>query len=295
MTSTELHAVDSRLECVEDLTEPQRLQLQRDAAEAAGVTVRFRDPAPWGEGPALTVIPPGIFFMGSPDEEFGRRPDEGPQQLMSVRRSFAIGCHVVTAEEFDRFGADAGWHPRPELIWPAGTYPVMNVRLSDARLFCRWLSAQTGGRYRLPTEAEWEYAARAGTTGPFYFGDTVSCREVHFNSSFPYEEAKQNRRWYLPRCMPPLGPLQVGSKAPNLWGLHEVHGNMWEFTESRWTDSHVDVARDAGFSTTREGARIVTRGGSWFDAAVRARSAARRSRVWDELDTNLGFRLVREL
>lgn len=296
MAVSEQYTVDARLECIEELCESRRVALQQEAADAAGVAVRFRDVLPDGsEGPEMVVIPPGVFYMGSPETEFGHRPEEGPQQLMSVPGSFAIGRFTVTAEQFERFRHATGWYLRPDLIWVSGTVPVINVRLSDARLYARWLSEQTGASYRLPTEAEWEYAARAGATTPFHFGESVSCREVHFNPSFPYEEARQRRRWYLPRCVPMSRALAVGSKPANLWGLHEVHGNVWEFTESRWTESHTGVVRDARHATARAGGRIVTRGGSWFDAAVLARSAARRPRVWDELDVNLGFRLVRAL
>lgn len=296
MAFSELYTVDARLECMEELPGSQRLQLQRAAAEDVGLPVRFRDPLrDGGEAGDMAVIPAGVFYMGSPATEFGHRPEEGPQQLMSVARSFAIGCHTVTARQFERFCDATGWRPRPDLIWVRGVVPVINVRLSDARLYARWLSEQSGAHYRLPTEAEWEYAARAGTTTAFHFGESVSCREVHFNPSFPYEEARRNRRWYLPRCAPKSRALDVGVMPPNLWGLHEVHGNVWEFTESRWTDSHLEVARDASQPTSRPGARVVVRGGSWFDPAVLARSAARRPRVWDELDVNLGFRLVREL
>ncbi len=288
--------IDSRLPCVEDVGEAQRLSLQHEAARTAGLPVRFEDRLRDGSpGPALIVIPAGLFHMGSPPDEFGRCPEEGPQQLMFVGRAFAIGRYTVTAEQFERFRLATGWHRRRDLIWARGKHPVMNVRLTDAMDFAAWLSSETGQRYRLPTEAEWEYAARAGSTSAFHFGDTASCREVHFNPSFPYEEARQNRKWFLPRCLPSSGALEVGSKAPNLWGLHEVHGNVWEFTLSRWTKSHVGVDRDAAAPTLRKGKWITVRGGSYFDTALLARSAARRPRVWDELDINLGFRLLREL
>lgn len=288
--------IDSRLPCVEDLDARERLALQHAAAAAAGLPVRFEDRLRDGSpGPALIVVPAGLFHMGSPPEEFGRRAEEGPQQLMFVSRPFAIGRYTVTAEQFERFVRASGWRWRSDLIRAQGAHPVMNIRLREAMEFAAWLSEETGEHYRLPTEAEWEYAARAGSTTAFHFGDTASCREVHFNPSFPYEEARQNRKWFLPRCMPSSGAMEVGSKPPNLWGLHEVHGNVWEFTLSRWTESHVGVDRDAALGTLRKRKWITVRGGSYFDSALLARSAARRPRVWDELDVNLGFRLLREL
>jgi formylglycine-generating enzyme required for sulfatase activity len=124
----------------------------------------------------------------------------------------------------------------------------------------------------------------------------VSCREIHFNAAFPYEEARQRRRWFLPRCLPLPSTLPVGDKPPNTWGLHEVHGNVWEFTASPWTESHHNARRDGGIDPGEgDPVRIVVKGGSWFDAAIYARSASRRPRLRDEMDVNLGLRLVREL
>jgi formylglycine-generating enzyme required for sulfatase activity len=117
----------------------------------------------------------------------------------------------------------------------------------------------------------------------------VSCREVHFNATLPYEEARQKRRFFLPRCVPLNRALPVGGRPGNTWGLHDMHGNMWEFTRTQWHDSHAAEQRDT------KAKRIVVKGGSWFDAAVFARSAARRPRLRDELDVNLSFRVLREL
>ena len=157
------------------------------------------------------------------------------------------------------------------------------------------MNKQTGQHYRFPTESEWEYAARAGTNSAFHFGDEVTCKDVHFNSLFPYNEAKQKKRWYLPQCAPMVTALEVGSKPPNNWGLHEVHGNIWEFTDTPWRDSHVNSNRDGTVDSSFISSAIVTKGGSWFDDAIHARSASRKKRLYDEMDTNLGFRVVRDL
>jgi hypothetical protein len=157
------------------------------------------------------------------------------------------------------------------------------------------LSEETGQRYRLPTEAEWEFAARAGTRSAFAFGEAIGCRDVHFNSLFPYAERRERRKWYVPLCIPTPRPLDVGSFQPNLWGLYDMHGNVQEFTSSPWRDSHVDLPRNGVYRRTGNEEWVVVKGGSWFDPAVACRSAARRRRHVTEIDTNLGFRVLREL
>jgi formylglycine-generating enzyme required for sulfatase activity len=280
----------AELPFVPDLSEQQRLQLQWDTAARLGLSVSFHDPLrDGGNGPQLMLVPGGSFEMGSPPHEFGHRPDEGPQHYRHITRPFALGRCTITADEFARFERDTGWHWRSDLIVAEGNLPVMNIRIADAEHYCRWLSEQTGHRYRLPTEAEWEYACRAGTTTPFHFRDSVSCREVHFNATLPYDEAKQRRRFFLPRCVPLNSALPVGDRPANIWGLHDMHGNMWEFTSTDWSDHHRPG------QPTRRSKWIVVKGGSWFDAAVFARSAARRPRLRDELDVNLGLRVVREI
>ncbi len=277
------------------LSERARLQLQWDTAAGLGLPVSFSDPLPDGTtAPTMMVIPAGTFEMGSPATEFGHSSSEGPQHYRQIPQAFALSRYTVTAREFARFEQAVGWRWRSDLINARDDFPVMNIRIHEAEWYCRWLSEQTGQHYRLPTEAEWEHACRAGSTSAFHFGDTVSCREVHFNASLPYEEARQKKRWYLPRCSPLAQSLPVGSKPPNPWGLHEMHGNVWEFTCSAWRPSH--GGSDEIVSGTAPGRKaMVVKGGSWFDAAVFARSASRRPRLRDELDVNLGLRLLREL
>lgn len=296
------HSADASLTGSQDLVfvhdlDVDALQaLQREAAERAGLPVVFRDAlGEGGEAPEMVVIPAGSFEMGSPRTEFGHSPEEAPVHYVALQRAFALGRYAVTADEFAAFQRDTGWRFRSDLITARGRHPVMNLRIADARRYCEWLSDRTGQRYRLPTEAEWEYACRAGTGTPFHFGESVSCKEVHFNATFPYDEARQNRRWFLPRCVPLPTALEVGSKPPNAWGLHEMHGNVWEFTLNPWTKSHIGAHRDGSIGESSYREWVVVKGGSWFDAAVLARSAARRPRLRDELDVNLGFRLLREL
>lgn len=269
--------------------------LQRETAKKHKLPTFFSDDLKvGGKGPELAVIPAGRYEMGSAYEEFGHAREEHPQHYSNIQKPYAIGRFTVTAEDFEKFRADTEWFLRPELLWASGKEPVMNIRISDCQLYLDWLNEQTGQHYRLPTEAEWEYAARAGTSTAFHFGDDVTCKEVHFNALFPYNEAKEKKRWYLPRCMPMPKAIEVGTKPENFWGLHEVHGNVWEFTDTPWQDSHINANRD-GSSSNHYSPWIVTKGGSWFDDAVWARSASRKKRLFDEMDTNLGFRVLREI
>ncbi len=279
-----------------DISPEQRLELQQQTALEFGIPPFFHDTLKNGnKGPELSVIPSGMFEMGSTPKEFGHTIEEAPQHYVNIRTPFAMGRCTITAEEFDEFREATHWHLRPDLLWTKGKKPVANIRISDAKLYIKWLNQQTGQTYRLPTEAEWEYAARAGSTTPFYFGENVSCKEVNFDPTSPYNEKKQQKSWFLPRCVPWPFSMEVGSKPPNLWGLHDIHGNIWEFTDSPWTNSHIGAHRDGSASISNHSQWHTTKGGSWFDAAEKSRSAARMKRFFDELDTNLGFRVVREL
>jgi formylglycine-generating enzyme required for sulfatase activity len=279
------------------LDTPDLLDLQQRAAREAGVAVNFRDRSRDDVMvPEMMVVPAGEFEMGSDPSEYGHERSESPRRYVLIERPFALGRYTVTKAEFAAFQAATGWRPRPEVLWPtADRQPVFNVRPTDIEVYLDWLRGVTGKRYRLPTEAEWELAARAGTRTPFSFGDSVGCRDVHFNSLFPYEERRERRKWYIPLCIPTPRPLEVGNFPPNLWGLHDMHGNVQEFTSSPWRDSHVDLPRNGAYRRVGDEEWLVVKGGSWFDPAVACRSAARRRRRITEMDTNLGFRVLREL
>ena len=293
---TESIFFESQTKHLSELTTKQIISLQNETSHKLGLKNYFSDPMKaGGNAPEVAIIPAGLFEMGSNKDEFGHYKEEYPQHYIQIRKPFAIGRYAITAAEFARFKQDTEWYQRPELLWAKENEPVMNIRLADMKLYLQWLSKQTGKKYRLPTEVEWEYAARAGTNTAFHFGETVSCKEVHFDSTAPYEEARQNKRWFLPRCFPMPKAIPVGSKPANSWGLHEVHGNIWEYTSSRWKNSHLNANRDGTESSTSSSPWYVTKGGSWFDPAILSRSAARKKRLDDEMDTNLGFRILREL
>lgn len=271
-----------------DLNLQQTQAHQQQVATTLGLDVVLRDTLCDGSlAPEMVVIPPGVFDMGSAAGEFGHHPDEGPVRVVAVRQPYAMGRFTITAAEFVRFQRASGFRFRSDLIISRDQQPVINIRRSEAEAYAAWLSSETGQHYRLPSEIEWEYACRAGSVSAFAFGAEVSCKEVNFNPSFPYQEQQQKRKWYLPRCMPMSLPEPVGQKPGNAWGLHDMHGNVWEFTTDNWNDKYT--------AQSIRVQRIVVKGGSYFDSSTLARSAARRPRVVDELDVNLGFRLLRQL
>lgn len=291
----ETEALGISLPHLEDLSNNELVSLQSATSREFDLPRFFADPMRIGiRAPEVAIIPAGQLVMGSNRDEFGHIKDEYPQHYIQMRKPYAIGRFAVTANEFELFRKETEWFLRKDLLWAKGDEPVMNIRLSDTQLYLDWLSKQTGQTYRLPTEAEWEYAARAGSITAFHFGETVSCKEVHFDPTSPYEEARQKKKWFFPRCFPMPKAISVGTKPANRWGLHEVHGNVWEFTSSPWRNSHLGANRDGSHDGV-SGPWYVTKGGSWFDPAVLARSAARKKRLNDEMDTNLGFRIVREL
>ena len=283
---------------VHDLDAAGLRAAQQTAAQQAGLSVYFNDTmhASGRRAPEMAVIPSGWFEIGSPEQEPGHDDSESPQRYVQISRAFAIGRFTVTAEQWEQFAVATGFRPERELIWPKGREPIVNVRMADMERYIAWLNAETGRLYRLPTEAEWEYAARAGTQTAFNMGELATCKEVLFKPNLPMPD-RNKRSWsFFPQCAAMRWAMEVGTKPANLWGLHDVHGNVWEVTATPWQPNHLKTPRDAHqIEPAGKNRRIVIKGGSWFDPAVAARSAARWSRLRDELDVNMGFRLVREI
>lgn len=261
---------------------------QQEAAVRRGLGPFFRDTTEGLAGPLLALVPAGQFFMGAPPGEYARESWEGPQHKVTVLHDFALMRHAVTIGEYARFCEETG-HPRPRRYsWTEPNLPVFNVSFQDAQAYAAWLSAKTGQVYRLPTEAEWEYAARAGTTTAFAFGDKIHRNEVNCAGGLHC-----TRGFYFCGLR---RPVPVGSLPANAWGLHEMHGNMQEFVLDHWRETYSGVPRIAHEPWTGSPTRLrVVRGGSWFDAPGMCRSAARWFRELGEFDLNLGFRLLREL
>ncbi|CAA6692601.1 MULTISPECIES: SUMF1/EgtB/PvdO family nonheme iron enzyme [unclassified Lentimonas] len=235
----------------------------------------------------LSWIEAGQFSMGSPLREGGRLPNEGPQTEIRFSRGFWAGVHEVTqAQYFKVMGRN------PASVTGA-SLPVYNVSWEDAKRYCELLSSQekVAGRlpdgyvYRLPTEAEWEYLARAGSESPFSFGDRADVSNGNFQGVYP-----GNGR-YESKVPDHYGSVTVGSYAPNAFGVYDVHGNVAEWTLDRYNGrlpggSHVDLR------PREEGRRVVVRGGSWEDFAVWVRSAVRKDIRANMTSNAIGFRVV---
>jgi formylglycine-generating enzyme required for sulfatase activity len=279
---------DLHLPFVTTLNPAQLRALQENSARQCGLAAFFQDNLRHGEpGPELALIPAGVFTLGNPDAErgFGELAARNAQ----IEHSFAIGRYCVTADEFQRY-ADACEHVWPDhLVRTEARQPVTNVSRADAIAYLAWLSEQSGQTYRLPSEAEWEYAARAGSATRYCFGDDLGCSEANTGSFQIIGRSVAGWRRFLPFCAPMNQALDVGLYPANLWGLHDMHGNVWEFTSDRW-----EGPADPN-SPGKSGKWFVTKGGSWFESAWHARSAARKPRWFDELDVNLGFRVLREI
>ena len=242
--------------------------------------------------PEMVVVPAGSFTMGSPASEEGRYDDEGPQHRVTISQPFAVGRYEVTFSEWDACVSAGGCnrHRPDDEGWGRGRRPVMNVSWDDAKSYVSWLSRKTGKRYRLLTEAEWEYAARAGTTGPFHFGNTISTDRANYNGNYTYGSGSKgvSRRKTVP----------VGSFPANRFGLHDVHGNVWEWVEDCWHghDSYAGAPSDgSAWTTGGECGRHVLRGGSWDYRPRGLRSAYRYWLATGNRDDNDGFRVARTL
>ena len=225
--------------------------------------------------PAMVIMEAGSFYMGSKEGiPWGR-----PAHTVTINHPFAIGKYPVTFEEYDRFVRATG-HERPrDAGWGRECRPVINVSWHDAKAYCKWLSEQTGEDYRLPTEAEWEYAARAGTDTPWFWGES--------------EEEADRYAWFYGRNKPWM-TQPVGKKEANPWGLYDIVGNVWEWVEDCWHNNYEGAPTDgSAWESDDAGAGRVIRGGSWLYYARRCRSAFRDGFDPDFRFIFLGFRCAR--
>jgi formylglycine-generating enzyme required for sulfatase activity len=234
-----------------------------------------------GLGPEMVRIPGGRFTMGSPETEPERVGVERQHEVEV--ETFAIGRCQVTFAEYDAFAEATGGEMPDDGGWGRGRRPVINVSWDDATAYAQWLSEQTGQEYRLPTEAEWEYAARAGSTTAFWWGDTIHTDQANYDGRVAYNDGPTGE--YRGQTVP------VGQFEANAFGLYDVHGNVWE-----WTCSFYD--RDYAGGETRcaepgsEGRRVL-RGGSWDYEPWWLRSAYRSYFGPANRVDDVGFRLAR--
>lgn len=255
--------------------------------------------------PEMVMVSAGSFLMGSPETEEGRFEDEGPQREITVRSSFAIGVHEVTFEEWDACVDDGGCDGyRPEDGgWGRGRRPVTEVSWQDARGYVEWLSEETGHPYGLPSEAQWEYAARAGTRTARYWGESAA-EQCRYANGFDRDLARTNEKGLAmfeehgmtyPSCSDGQGEgtAPVGSYEPNAFGLYDMIGNLTEWTDDCWNPDHSGRPENAGTRFSGDCSRRILRGGTWAYPSEFLRSAYRFQFELDHRDNGLGFRVIR--
>ena len=246
--------------------------------------------------PEMVVLPAGRFLMGSPATEPNRGSDEGPQREVTIARPFAVGRFEVTFAQWDACVAAGGCAPPeegpyspPDQNWGRDNRPVINVSWQDAKRYVRFLNGRVGGKaYRLLTEAEWEYAARAGTTTAFSTGATIA----------PTQAQYAHNRAYAGSPVLAAGPgktAPVGSFPANAFKLHDMHGNVWEWVEDCYAESYAGAPTDGSAFVNQSCSSRVDRGGSWVSDPQDLRSAYRNWLTPTLRDFNLGFRVARTL
>ena len=271
-------------------------------ADTEGV---LRDRLPdGGRGPELVLLPTGRFQMGSPEHErriamaSGSQPGwlarELPQHWVGIEKPVAMGRYPVTVGEWRAFVAATGWQSSGEVDWDApgfaqtDRHPVVGVNWFDAIRYVRWLSEATGKAYRLPSEAEWEYACRAGTRTAFAYGDTITTEQANYDGNFTYNGG--------PRGTYRGGTSPVGSYPANPWGLFDMHGNVWEWMQDVVHDNYDGAPLDgSAWEDGGDQARRVLRGGSWLYNPRYLRSALRNGFSAALSNDIVGFRVVRDL
>ena len=285
----------------ETLTHPAPIRTQEDAAA-------FKD---CDVCPEMVELPVGTFLMGSAEDEPGRQRVEGPPRPVIISHRVAVGRLEVTVDQFTIFVAETGmavssgcsrFDPersrflltegsfREPGFEQTGSHPAVCISWHEAQAYAAWLGRRTGKPYRLPSEAEWEYAARAGTTTSYSFGGDESqlCdygRFADLGSQFPWRGGCRSDAKH--------GPIQVGTLKPNPWGLFDMHGNAWEWAADCWTSDPLQIPTD-GSAFAREGACEVgfVRGGGWPAQYNRVRSAQRLSMTTTTRSYHVGFRVA---
>ena len=252
--------------------------------------------------PELVVVPPGSFIMGGAAGEFGREEDEGPQHVVTIAESFAVGMYEVSFREWEAcadLGGCSRRNPSDE-GWGRGSRPVINVDWSDAQEYVAWLTAETGNQYRLLSEAEWEYAARAGTGTARYWDANPGTPCEYANGADAAGRAAGNIRWgddwAFASCDDGFGgTAPVGAFQPNRFRLQDLLGNVWEWTQDCWNDRYVRAPADGRAWERGECDRRVVRGGAWNSQPMHVRAAVRDGIPSNTRSGALGFRVARSL
>jgi formylglycine-generating enzyme required for sulfatase activity len=268
--------------------------------------------------PEMVVVPAGAFVMGSPEDEAARDGNEGPQRPVQIGRPFALGKFEVTVGEFGAFvretsydtgstcdvWQDGTWAERAGYSWrnpgfpQSDAHPAACLSWDDAKAYLAWLSRKTGKTYRLPTEAEWEYAARAGATTTFHFGNDRNdyCRHGNGADQTAQQQVPGAGSWSVLACRDGHAyTAPVGSFAANAFGLHDALGNVFEWVEDCWNDSYAGAPTDGSAWTSGDCTIRVQRGGAWGYPPDYLRTAVRGRQPQAYRYVNAGIRVARTL
>jgi formylglycine-generating enzyme required for sulfatase activity len=246
--------------------------------------------------PEMLVVPAGEFQMGSSDREEGRNDNEGPLHKVKFDRPFAIGKYEVTFDEWDACVAAKACEVVGDDGWGRGRRPVLYVNFEMAMGYAKWLSQKTGKQYRVPSEAEWEYAARGGSTTRWFWGED-SKRACEFANVGDESVKQEHPDWPRHDCNDGYAKTApVGSFKPNGFGLHDTVGNVWEWVEDCYNASYEGAPADGSAWVTGDCVKRVDRGGGWYNKPEAVRSALRYAGDDPTRRNNtLGFRVVRTL
>jgi formylglycine-generating enzyme required for sulfatase activity len=257
--------------------------------------------------PEMVVMPSGEYTMGSPDDEADRLSNEGPQHKVKIPRRFAVGKLKVTRDQYETFVNETSYtggdkcftledgkaeergnrsfrHPGFD---QDGKHPVVCINWDDAKAYVAWLSKKTGKLYRLLSESEWEYVARAGSKTPFWWGASISTDQANYDGNSIYGNGAKGQ--YRQKTVP------ADMFEANPWGLSQVHGNAFEWVEDCWNETYQYAPSDDWIRLAGNCSRHVRRGGAWNIAAKTLRSAYRENRPALTRGSNLGMRVARTL
>ncbi len=257
---------------------PSPLTREQESTAAKDTGSEFKDCD--GPCPVMVVIPPGKFSMGSPDDELDRTAGEGPRHAVTIPYAFAVSRSEITFDQWDACVAAKACPPAKD-SWGRGTMPAVDISWDGAKAYVAWLSQLTGTDYRLPSEAEWEYAARAGTDTRYAWGDAPGNGHANCNGC--------GSAWVLQTA-------PVGSFEPNAFGLLDMEGNVWEWVEDVWHARFEGAPVDGSAWIEGGDATFRTiRGGSWHNEPELIRSAVRFERHRKVQFDTLGLRVARSI
>ena len=240
-------------------------------------------------GIEMVVINPGTGILGSPGSEEKRARFENPLRDTQINYSFEVSKYEITFDDWEKCvsGGGCGGHKPDDKGWGRGKRPVINVSYDDAQSFLKWLNQKTGEDYRLLSEAEWEYVARAGQDGPFGTGYDISAKNANFDGKAPYGSGEQGP--YLAKTQ------RVGQYEPNAFGIYDMHGNVYEWVEDCWNADHQGAVGDGSPRKDGDCKFRVMKGGSWVTHGYQTRAAARIRYVTDYRYDDYGIRIARTL